>query len=129
MSTPMTGKERILSALSCGQPDRVPIFELGINEASIVGLGRHFTDDVPEVKHVYDMTFAEQRRYMELLALILGELGNDGVSTVFIMSKERVEIIVGGAPLSAEFAEEIGADGFAADAYAAVKVGEGLLGV
>ena len=40
-----------------------------------------------------------------------------------------VKVMVGGAPLSAEFAREVGADGFAADAYAAVKVGEGLLGL
>ena len=91
MTSTLTGKERILTALDCAEPDQVPIFELGINEASIVGLGRHFTEDLPEVKHVYDMSFAEQMRYMELLALILGELGNDGVSTVFIMSKERLE--------------------------------------
>jgi methanogenic corrinoid protein MtbC1 len=31
--------------------------------------------------------------------------------------------------LTEAFAQEVGADGFAADAYAAVKVGEGLLGV
>ena len=86
----MTGKERIVTALECGEPDTVPIFEMGINEASIVGLGRHFTDDVPEVKHVYDMTIEEQLRYMDLLGLILTELGNDSVSTVYIMKKERV---------------------------------------
>ena len=90
MSETMTSKERILKALEPGEPDRVPIFEMGINEASIVGLGRHFTDDVPPVKHITDMTVEEQLQYMDLLALILGELGNDGISTVFIIRKERL---------------------------------------
>ncbi len=38
----MTGKERILKALACGEPDRVPIFELAINEASIVNTRKAF---------------------------------------------------------------------------------------
>jgi len=47
MGEPMTGKERILKALNLQEPDMVPVFEMGINEASIVNLGRHFTDDAP----------------------------------------------------------------------------------
>ena len=85
----MNGKERIYTALECREPDMVPIFEMGINEASIIGLGKHFTDKLPPLKHVYDMTIEEQLQYMDLLALILGELGNDGVSTVYILKKER----------------------------------------
>src|SRR5512147_1999149 len=38
-------------------------------------------------------------------------------------------IMVGGAPVNAEFAERIGADGFAADAGAAVVVARRLLGL
>ncbi|MFC1890682.1 hypothetical protein ACFL4G_13090, partial [Thermodesulfobacteriota bacterium] len=38
-----------------------------------------------------DMTLEEQLRYMDLLAMILYELGNEGVSTVFIISKERID--------------------------------------
>jgi 5-methyltetrahydrofolate--homocysteine methyltransferase len=40
----------------------------------------------------------------------------------------RVRTIVGGAPLSAEFAREIGADGYACDAATAVERVESLLG-
>ncbi len=86
----LTGKERIMKALDLAEPDRVPVFEMGINEASIVNLGKHFTDDVPPVKHITDMDLEEQIRYMDLLSLILKELGNDGISTVFIIRKERV---------------------------------------
>lgn len=84
----MTGKERILTALACGEPDQVPVFELAINESSIVKLGKHFTDDLPPVKHVSKMTLEDKVKYVDLLALILTELGNDGISTTLIISKE-----------------------------------------
>lgn len=41
--------------------------------------------------------------------------------------RDRVKIIVGGAPVTKEYAERIGADGFAADASSAVTVTESLL--
>ena len=90
MASEMTSKQRILKALEPGEPDKVPVFEMGINEASIVNIGKHFTDQVPPIKHVTDMDLEEQLRYMDLLSLILKELGNDGISTVFIIRKERV---------------------------------------
>ncbi len=40
---------------------------------------------------------------------------------------EKVKIIVGGAPVTDEFAREIGADGFAPDASKAVKLARSLL--
>jgi len=73
MTDAMTGKQRILAALENREADRVPIFEMGINEASIVNLGRFFTDDLPPIKHVYDMTMEEQVRYLDLLGLILSD--------------------------------------------------------
>ena len=39
------------------------------------------------------------------------------------------KIIVGGAPVTAEYAELIGADGFAPDASGAVTISESLLGI
>jgi 5-methyltetrahydrofolate--homocysteine methyltransferase len=41
--------------------------------------------------------------------------------------RERVKIIVGGAPLSQKFADEIGADGYARDAGQAVTLAKSLL--
>lgn len=41
--------------------------------------------------------------------------------------RERVKIIVGGAPVTAGFAKEIGADGYAEDAAAAVDTARALL--
>ena len=40
-----------------------------------------------------------------------------------------MKICVGGAPISAEYAREIGADGYAADAATAVELFKRLLGV
>jgi 5-methyltetrahydrofolate--homocysteine methyltransferase len=41
--------------------------------------------------------------------------------------RDRVKIMVGGAPVTAEFAKKIGADGFAQDAGQAVKVARSLI--
>jgi len=43
--------------------------------------------------------------------------------------KEKVKVMVGGAPLSSSFAEEIGADGYGADAAEAVVLARQLIGV
>jgi 5-methyltetrahydrofolate--homocysteine methyltransferase len=40
-----------------------------------------------------------------------------------------VKIMVGGNPITAQFAEEVNADGFAPDGYLAVKKGKELLGI
>ena len=40
----------------------------------------------------------------------------------------RVKVMVGGAPVTQEFADEIGADGYAPDAASAVRVAKSLLG-
>jgi len=41
--------------------------------------------------------------------------------------RNRVKIMVGGAPVTEAFAREIGADGYAADAGSAVKMAKALL--
>ena len=43
--------------------------------------------------------------------------------------RDRVKVVVGGAPVTQEYADEIGADGFAPDASSAVTMTEALLGV
>jgi corrinoid protein of di/trimethylamine methyltransferase len=42
--------------------------------------------------------------------------------------RDRVKVLVGGAPLSAEYASEIGADGYASNASAAVRVAQDCVG-
>ncbi len=43
--------------------------------------------------------------------------------------RDNVIIMVGGAPVTQEYADQIGADGFAADASGAVTVAESLMGI
>jgi 5-methyltetrahydrofolate--homocysteine methyltransferase len=42
--------------------------------------------------------------------------------------RDKVKVVVGGAPLTQEFANKIGADGFASDASRAVSVAKSLMG-
>jgi methylmalonyl-CoA mutase cobalamin-binding domain/chain len=57
---------------------------------------------------------------MPMMQTILGEMESAGV-------RSRVKVMVGGAGVTQEFADEIGADGFAPDASAAVRVAKNLL--
>ncbi|MFN2147689.1 MAG: B12-binding domain-containing protein, partial [Anaerolineales bacterium] len=41
--------------------------------------------------------------------------------------REKVKVIVGGAPVTQEFADEIGADGYAPDAASAVRLAKSLI--
>lgn len=43
--------------------------------------------------------------------------------------RERVKVVIGGAPITQEYAELIGADGYAEDASQAVNVAKRLLGI
>ncbi|NOZ50038.1 MAG: cobalamin-binding protein [Chloroflexi bacterium] len=43
--------------------------------------------------------------------------------------RNQVKVIIGGAPITQDFADKIGADGFAADAGSAPRVAKALLGV
>jgi 5-methyltetrahydrofolate--homocysteine methyltransferase len=42
--------------------------------------------------------------------------------------RDRVKVIVGGAPITPEYAQAIGADGFAPNAHEAVELARRLLG-
>ncbi|NIV40626.1 MAG: cobalamin-binding protein [Anaerolineae bacterium] len=43
--------------------------------------------------------------------------------------RDQIKVLVGGAPVTQAFADEIGADGFAPDASSATRVAKGLLGI
>ena len=73
-------------------------------EPDILGLSALLTTTMPEMK----------RAVQELRAKGL---------------KEKVKVMVGGAPVSNSFAEEIGADGYGADAAEAVVLARKLIGV
>ncbi len=43
--------------------------------------------------------------------------------------RDQVKVIIGGAPITDDFARKIGADGFAADAGSAARVAKALMGL
>jgi uroporphyrinogen decarboxylase len=84
----MLPRERFMTALNVEQPDRVPHFEQAYNEASIIGIARHFTDRLPEVKPAALMAPEELLMITDAFALVMDELDIDGV---FSRSFERGE--------------------------------------
>lgn len=77
----MKGKERIITALSVQQPDRVPLYIHGINEAPIIGIGKHITDGLPESKQFYEMNDSEKMKLLDTLFLIHEVFGVDGFTS------------------------------------------------
>ncbi len=84
----MNAKERILTALTVRQPDRVPLYIHGINEAPIIGIGRHLTDGLPEARQFHEMTDAQKMKLVDTLFLIHEAFGVDGITT-FEIGHER----------------------------------------
>ncbi len=68
------------TALSLGIPDRVPHWELAYNESSVLGIARHFTDDLPEVDFIQRMTLENKVRLFEAALLVVTELDVDGLT-------------------------------------------------
>ena len=75
----MNGLERLKTALSVKVPDRVPHIELAYNESSIIGIAKHFTDDLPEVGYFQKMEIGDKVKLIEALLLFIKELDIDGV--------------------------------------------------
>lgn len=87
----MNGAERLLTALRRGVPDRVPHMELAYNEPSIIGIARHFTDNVPPVNYVQRMSIEDKIRLFEALLLFIEELDVDGVSLRVLGKAEDID--------------------------------------
>jgi len=85
----MKGKQRILTALDIQQPDRVPLYIHGINEAPIIGIGRHITDGLPEIKQFHEMNDSEKIKLLDTLFLIHEEFGIDGFTSFEIVRNDN----------------------------------------
>jgi 5-methyltetrahydrofolate--homocysteine methyltransferase len=59
---------------------------------------------------------------MPYMKRVIDELGRHGL-------RDKVKVIVGGAPVTAAYAQQIGADGYGDDAIAAVRVARSVLGL
>jgi len=75
---------------------------VGDHKADILALSALLTTTMPEMRKTID-------------ALVQAGL------------REKVKVIVGGAPVTLDFAEEIGADGYGANAAAAVSIARALV--
>ena len=86
----MNGKQRIITALNLQQPDRVPLYIHGINEAPIIGIGKHLTDGLPDAaKQIYDMNDSEKMKLLDTLFLLHEAFGVDGF-TAFEIGHETM---------------------------------------
>lgn len=74
----MTGKQRFHTALTGGQPDRVPLWELAFIEHSIIGIAKQFTDDVPPFKLLHEMDPNEVMALLRTLFFVVEKLDLDG---------------------------------------------------
>ena len=86
----MNNRERFLAALKLGQPDRVPIFDLGFNEESILNVGKHFTSDLPPLKPMLDCTIEELVKLFGVQIKFTRELDLDAMNTVFFTGRKRI---------------------------------------
>jgi len=91
-----TGRERILTALSIEEPDRVPLFIHGINEKPLMGIGKYLTDGLPMGKTIDQMSDAEKAKLIGTLFMILEEFGVDGYTCLPIGAGTE---FTGGTPL------------------------------
>ena len=93
------------------------VFDLGIDiESSVfVDKARQYDADIVALSALLTTTMLHQRDVIEHLS----EAG----------LRERVKVMVGGSPVTPEWAEQIGADGFAEDAATAVGVAKKMMGV
>jgi len=73
----LDSRERILTALDNGQPDRLPIFELYINESSIVRLAKILMPEQVKIEAGMDRFGEESLEVLDLYCSLIEELGLD----------------------------------------------------
>lgn len=87
----MNGKERIITALELKEPDCVPLYIHGINEAPIIGIGKHLTSGLPEPRDFRLMNDLEKLKLVDTLFLIHEHFDIDGMTTFEIGHETRVD--------------------------------------
>ena len=86
----MNSRERILRALSNGQPDKVPIFELYINEPIIVELAKLLLPEKVEIEAKKDRFGEERLEVLDLYCYVVEELGLDSTCSNFSIGLEEI---------------------------------------
>jgi 5-methyltetrahydrofolate--homocysteine methyltransferase len=109
------------------------LHDIGKNIVAILLRGSGYTvkdlgNDV-EPQEIVKAVIEEKPDILGLSALLISTMGNMS-ETMHVLTEKgvrgQVKIIVGGAPVSEEFARSIGADGYGADGFDAVRVVESL---
>jgi corrinoid protein of di/trimethylamine methyltransferase len=107
------GKSLVATMLSA---NGFQVFDLGVDVpvSTFVEKAREVEADIVGLSALLTTTMLNQRRVIE-------SLQEAGI-------REKVKIIVGGAPVSPSWAEEIGADGYSENAIGAVALAKALMG-
>jgi uroporphyrinogen decarboxylase len=87
----MDPRERILKALKKEMPDRVPIFELLIDEASIIKLAELLFDEPQGAAKIKTRFGEESRHTLQLHLKIAENLGLDSITTVFSTGIDSID--------------------------------------
>jgi len=109
------------------------LHDIGKNIVSILlrGAGYMVKDlgnDVP-AQTIVDAVRKEQPQFLGLSALLTSTMAHmDEIIRALAESgiRDKVKVVVGGAPVSEEYAKSIGADGYGADGFQALAVVESL---
>ena len=110
------------------------LHDIGKNLVAIMLKGAGFTVvdmgiDVPAAR-IVEVAEEEGAGLVGLSALLNTTMSNMGDVVKELEKKgmrDQVKVLIGGAPTSQDFAEEIGADSYGKDAFAAIKEAEKLL--
>jgi 5-methyltetrahydrofolate--homocysteine methyltransferase len=109
------------------------LHDIGKNIVSVLLRGAGYTvkdlGNNVSTQAIVDAVKEEKPQFLGLSALLTSTMARM-VEVIQILEqnglREQVKIIVGGAPVSEEFAKSIGADGYGADGFQAVAVVEAL---
>jgi corrinoid protein of di/trimethylamine methyltransferase len=108
------GKSLVAALLTAGGFD---VYDIGkdVPAEEFVNKAREVNADIVAASALLSTTVPVQREIVEALKA-------EGL-------RDKVKVMVGGAPVTGEWAEEIGADGYAEDAVEAVRKAKQLLGI
>ncbi len=87
----LNGRERMITALSLGIPDRVPHWELAYNEASIINIAKNFTDDLPPAGYIQSMDAESKIKLINAMLLMIEELDIDGLTLRVFPTSEIID--------------------------------------
>jgi corrinoid protein of di/trimethylamine methyltransferase len=93
------------------------VYDLGVDSPSdkIIGKAREVNADIIAMSALLTTTMVKQKEVIE-------ELEKEGL-------RKKVKVMVGGAPVTRDWVNAIGADGFSEDAIGAVTIAKHLMGV